>query len=77
LIRFTEKGEARTSARNPGRTHKFAIGASVRLVGRDDSNVFHVTRQLPERAGDFQYRIKDDTCAQERVVVEFDLEASS
>ena len=55
--------------------HKFAVGASVvhRVEGRPTTDVFKVTRQLPDSGQGFQYRIKGEKDATERVVSEQNL----
>jgi hypothetical protein len=77
MIKFTDKSEAEKRARNDEGSHLFAVGASVmhRVGGRSDSNVFKVTRQLPKGTTGFQYRIKGEKDAHERVVNESALEA--
>ena len=60
------------------RTHKFKLGQSVSLqstiFNRDAaSGAYAVTRQLPERDGEFEYQIKRPGEPHERVVKERDL----
>jgi hypothetical protein len=60
------------------RTHKFKLGQSVSLqstmFNRDaSSGACVVTRQLPERDGQFEYQIKSLSEPHERVVKESDL----
>jgi hypothetical protein len=72
----------RTLLEPPSRTHtaahKFKLGRSVFLqptiFNRDAARgTFEVTRQLPERDGQFEYRIKSSSEPHERVVKESDL----
>ena len=56
-------------------THRFKIGDSVRMASTMSARTasahqFKVVRQLPERGGEVQYRIKSDAEAFERVAVE-------
>ena len=60
------------------RTHKFKLGQSVYLqptiFNRDaSSGVYAVTRQLPEKDGQFEYQIKGLSEPHERLVKESDL----
>jgi hypothetical protein len=59
-------------------THKFRLGQSVSLqatiFNRDAaSGAYKVTKQLPERGGEFEYQIKRPGEPHERVVRESDL----
>jgi hypothetical protein len=59
-------------------THKFKLGQSVQLqptiFNRDAARgSYAVTRQLPERDGQFEYQIKSLSESHERVVKESDL----
>jgi hypothetical protein len=61
-------------------THKFKLGQSVYLQAtrsnRDASRgAYAVTRQLPERDGQFEYQIKSLSEPHERVVKESDISA--
>ena len=60
------------------RMHKFKVGQSVSLqstmFNRDAARgAYHVTRQLPERDGEFEYQVKRPGEPHERVVKERDL----
>jgi hypothetical protein len=60
------------------RTHKFKLGQSVYLqptmFNRNaSSGAYVVTRQLPEKDGQFEYQIKSLSELHERVVKESDL----
>jgi hypothetical protein len=60
--------------------HKFKPGQSVSLqstmFNRDAARgAYKVTKQLPERDGDFEYQIKRPGDAHERIVKERDLSA--
>jgi hypothetical protein len=62
------------------RTHKFKLGQSVSLqstmFNRDAARgAYKVTKQLPERDGDFEYQIKRPGEPHERIVKERDLSA--
>jgi hypothetical protein len=57
------------------RSHKFKLGQSVSLqptiFNRDaHRGAYKVTKQLPERDGEFEYQIKSSGEAHERVVKE-------
>jgi hypothetical protein len=58
-------------------THKFHIGQNVLLEASPHLNmpggVFVVTKRMPERDGEFEYRIKSATEPHERVVRESEL----
>jgi len=60
--------------------HKFHIGETVQLlppISRLTSGgVYEVTRQLPQSAGEYEYRIKSINEPHERVVRERELEKS-
>jgi hypothetical protein len=60
--------------------HKFHIGETVQLlppISRHASGgVYVVTKQLPESAGEYEYRIKSINEPYERVVRESELEKS-
>jgi hypothetical protein len=73
-----------TPGRPPSSTHmvahKFKLGRSVYLqptiFNRDAARgVFEITKQLPERDGQFEYRIKSSSEPHERVVKESELSA--
>jgi hypothetical protein len=60
------------------RMHKFKVGQSVSLqstlYNRDSARgAYEVTKQLPERDGQFEYRIKSSREPHERVVGESEL----
>ena len=60
-------------------THRFKIGETVRMASTisaraPSTHQFKVVRQLPERGGEVQYRIKSAGEAFERVAVESALE---
>jgi hypothetical protein len=62
------------------RMHKFELGQAVSLqstfFNRDAaSSAYKVTRQLPEKDGEFEYQVKTPKEAHERVVKERDLSA--
>jgi len=62
------------------RMHKFELGQSVSLrstlFNRDAaSGAYKVTKQLPERDGEFEYQVKRPGEPHERVVKERDLSA--
>jgi hypothetical protein len=62
-------------------THQFHSGQSVRVrTGMFNRSAaggdYKVLRELPERAGELQYRVKSAREAYERVVNESDLEAA-
>jgi hypothetical protein len=64
------------------RTHKFDLGQSVSLqsnmFNRDAaSGAYKVTKQLPERDGEFEYQVKRSGEPHERVVKERDLSAGA
>lgn len=53
--------------------HKYQIGQTVFLTSSDRNlpeGAYVVTRKLPERDGDFQYRVKSMSETHERVVPE-------
>ena len=58
-------------------THKFQIGQTVFLtasLGRDiPAGAYIVTKKLPERSGEFEYRVKSANEPHERVVRESEL----
>ena len=58
--------------------HKFHIGETVQLlppISRHASGgVYEVTKKLPERAGEYEYRINSLNEPHERVVRESDLD---
>jgi hypothetical protein len=59
-------------------THKFKLGRTVFLqptiFNRDVARgAYEVTKQLPERDGQFEYRIKSSSEPHERVVKESEL----
>jgi hypothetical protein len=60
--------------------HKFHIGETVQLlppISRHASGgVYVVTKQLPQSAGEYEYRIKSINEAHERVVRESELAKS-
>jgi len=60
--------------------HKFHIGETVLLLPplsrHASSGVYEVTKKLPERAGEYEYRIKSSNEPHERVVRESELEKS-
>jgi hypothetical protein len=64
------------------RTHKFKLGQSVSLrstlFNRDaSSGAYKVTKQLPEKDGEFEYQVKRPGEPHERVVKERDLSAEA
>ena len=64
------------------RLHKFELGQSVFLqstmFNRDAARgAYRVTRQLPERDGEFEYQVKRPGEPHERVVKERDLSAGA
>jgi hypothetical protein len=58
-------------------THKFQIGQTVFLIPSPGLKIpggaYVVTRKLPERDGEFEYRVKSVTEPHERVVREGEL----
>lgn len=61
-------------------THRFQIGQSVRfasasMMERGAAGPYKVIAQLPETAGDWQYRIKSIDHSRERVAPESQLSA--
>lgn len=61
-------------------THRFRIGQSVRfasasMLERGAAGPYRVVAQLPETAGDWQYRIKSIDQSRERVARESQLSA--
>ncbi len=69
---------SRTSTRWRIATHKFKLGQSVFLqpttFNRDAARgAFEVIKQLPERDGQFEYRIKSSREPHERVAKESEL----
>ncbi len=58
-------------------THKYKIGQTVFLKPSPDRNIpggaYVVSRQLPERDGEFEYRVKSINEPHERVVRETEL----
>jgi hypothetical protein len=59
--------------------HRFKLGQAVRLSGSSryrssSEGVFEVIRQMPDRDGELQYRIKSTHEPHERVVKESELE---
>ena len=60
--------------------HKFHIGETVQLLPPISrfayGGVYEVTKRLPERAGEYEYRIKSINELHEHVVRESDLEKS-
>ena len=75
MIRFTEKTEAAPAATETAAFHRFAVGASVmyRVPGEPDLGLYRVTKCMPEKAGEFQYRIKSDKGGRDRNVGEASL----
>ena len=61
-------------------TYKFHLGETVQLLPpmsrHASGGVYEVTKKLPERAGEYEYRIKSINEPHERVVSESDLEKS-
>jgi hypothetical protein len=60
------------------RSHKFHIGQTVqpRQLSRNlPAGFYKVTRRMPDRAGEFEYRIKSMKELHERVVAESELTA--
>lgn len=60
-------------------THRYKVGETVRMASTisaraPSSHNFKVVRQLPERGGEVQYRIKSAAEAFERVAAESALE---
>jgi len=56
--------------------HKFRVGQRVTLAAnmhRPTAGGFVVTKRLPERNGEFEYRIKSTSEAHERVARESEL----
>ena len=57
--------------------HKFHIGETVQLTPsirrKASGGVYEVTKKLPERAGEYEYRIKSINEPHERVVRESEL----
>jgi len=51
-------------------THKFAVGLHVSFRGGPASELYRVTRHLPNGGQGLQYRIRSDRDGQERVVLE-------
>lgn len=61
------------------RNHRFPIGLSVRLKGREyisprAAETYRITAKLPLRDNSPQYRIRNDELGQERVSTEDNLE---
>jgi len=58
-------------------THKFHLGQLVQLIPAISRNVpggsFEITKKLPERDGEFEYRIKSMNERHERVARESEL----
>jgi hypothetical protein len=58
-------------------TYKFQIGQTVFLSRSDNLNIpggaYTVTKKLPERDGEFEYRVRSVNEPHERVVRESDL----
>ena len=58
-------------------THKFNVGETVTMRSAASRNVpggvYEVTKQLPERDGEFEYRIKSINEPHERVAQESEL----
>jgi uncharacterized protein YjbK len=58
--------------------HKFHIGETVQLTPsirrKGSGGVYEVTKKLPERAGEYEYRIKSINEPHERVVRESELD---
>jgi hypothetical protein len=62
--------------------HNFVSGQSVRLANGSRFTLaapgdYKITRLLPERAGELQYRVRSDKEAYERVVGENEIEAQA
>ena len=59
-------------------TYKFHLGETVQLLPpmsrHASGGVYEVTKKLPERAGEYEYRIKSINEPHERVVRESDLD---
>jgi hypothetical protein len=59
-------------------THKFHVGQLVQLIPSISRNVpggsYEIVRKLPERDGEFEYRIKSMNERYERVVRESELQ---
>jgi hypothetical protein len=63
---------------HPMEAHKFHVGQTVQFRTKPfyvsaSLGAFEVTRQLPERDGEFEYRIKNVTEPHERVARESEL----
>jgi hypothetical protein len=61
-------------------THLYALGQSVSLavqvgIGRNTTGLYKVTKLLPPLGVEFQYRIRSEGEAHERVVVEHQIKA--
>lgn len=78
MIRYVDEG-APNAGRSPERVHKFAVGARIlhQTAYRPDPDVFIVLRQMPDNATGFQYRIKNESNGQERVVGEAEMQSYS
>jgi hypothetical protein len=65
----------RTAYENAVVIHAFGIGNMVRLLRLPNAvaGPYRVVAQLPERDGEFQYRIKSDREPYERIVKEDEL----
>lgn len=63
---------------SPVAEHKFRAGQKVTLApnfahGSMGGGAYVITRQLPERGGEFEYRVKSSTEPHERVARESEL----
>ena len=61
--------------------HRFRIGQKVQLtqgypLRKETAGAYTIVRQLPDVAGEFQYRIKSSRESHERVANERDLEVA-
>ena len=61
--------------------HAYQIGQSVRVKGsyrlRDLGGSYKILALLPEEHGDYQYRVRSSTSAQQRVIRESEIDAAN
>jgi hypothetical protein len=60
--------------------HSYQVGQNVRVKGsyrlRDLGGSYKILALLPEEHGDFQYRVRSSTSAQQRVIRESEIDAA-
>jgi hypothetical protein len=79
---FSDAGAVMSASVHTGVQHRFAVGSTVHLsrlvLSRDAvQGPYEVLAQLPQRDGEFQYRIKSGREPYQRIVREDELEPDS